>query len=76
MARDSAAALLCGLAAIGLMISRVRAFVALMIMFGIVYMLSARRLAGTLDYDALTYVPVVLAALFVCWPQLNRAPER
>lgn len=73
--REVAAALVCGLAAIGLLVARVRAFVALTIVFGIAYMLSSRRLAGTLGYDALTYAPVVAAALFVCWPRLVRAKQ-
>ena len=71
--RDLAAAMLCGLAAIGLMIGRVRAAVGVAIVLGIAYMLSARYLAGTLGVDALTYAPVLAAALYVCWPQLNRA---
>jgi hypothetical protein len=73
--RNTAAAWLCGLAAIGLMVLRVRAFVAASIVLGTVYMLSARQLDGTLGLDALTHVPVVIAALFVCWPQLVRSRQ-
>jgi len=74
--RNLAAAWACGLAAIGLMVTRARAPVALAIMLGTVYMLSARQLGGTLGIDALTHVPVVIAALFICWPRLvgNRNP--
>ena len=73
--RDVAAALLCGLAAVGLMIGRARAGTALCIVFGIVYMVSARFHDGLLDYDALTYVPVVAAAIFVGWPRLIRVKQ-
>ena len=73
--RDVAAALLCGLAAVGLMIGRARAVTAWCVVFGITYMLSARYLAGRLDYDALTYVPVVAAAMFVGWPRLIRMKQ-
>lgn len=71
--RDLAAALLCALAAAGLMVARVRAAVGVAIVLGISYVLSTRYLAGTLGVDALTYAPVLAAALFICWPQLNRA---
>jgi hypothetical protein len=71
--RDVAAASLCGLAAAGLMVRRARSAVGVSVVLGITYMLSARHLAGTLGVDALTYGPVLAAALFVCWPQLKRA---
>lgn len=70
--RNLAAALLCGAAAMGLMVTRARAFVAMAIVLGTSYQLSARQLGGTLGYDALTYAPVIVAALFICWPQLVR----
>ncbi|MFZ4689233.1 MAG: hypothetical protein ACOYLS_08340 [Polymorphobacter sp.] len=63
-------ALLCGLASAALLISWSQRFVCLTIILGISYMLSARQLAGTLDLDALSYAPLVLAALYVWWPQL------
>jgi hypothetical protein len=69
---DRAAASLCGLAAIGPMIGPVRAAVSGSIVLGITYMRSARHVAGTLGVDALTYRPVQSAAVYVCWPQLNR----
>jgi hypothetical protein len=69
--RGVAAAMLCGLAAAGLMVTRARAAVALSVVLATAYMLSARYLAGTLDYDALTYVPVAGAALVICWPRLT-----
>lgn len=75
MDRDVAAALLCGLAAIGLMVTPSRAATAWSIVLGITYMMSARFEAGRLDYDALTYVPVVAAAMFVGWPRLIRVKQ-
>jgi hypothetical protein len=70
--RDVAAAMLCGLGGAGLLITRARAAVALSIVLATAYMLSARHLAGQLDYDALTYAPVLGAALLVCWPRLTQ----
>jgi hypothetical protein len=71
--RNIAAAVLCILAAVGLMVRQARSGVAAVVVLGITYMLSARQLAGTLGFDALTYAPVLAAALYVCWPHLNRA---
>ncbi len=71
--RDLAAALLCALAALGLMLARTRALVSVAILLGTAYMLSARYLAGTLGYDALTYLPPLAAALFICWPRPKAA---
>ncbi len=68
--RELAAALVCGFAGVGLLIGPVRGGVAVSIVLGVAYMLSGRWLTGGLDYDALTYVPVVVAALYVCWPRL------
>ena len=69
--RGVAAAILCGLGAAGLMVTRARAAVALSVVLATAYMLSSRYLAGDLGYDALTYVPVVGAALLICWPRLT-----
>ena len=70
--RGVAAALLCGLGAAGLLVRRARAATALSVVLATAYMMSARYLAGQLDYDALTYVPVAAAALIVCWPRLTQ----
>ena len=70
--RGVAAAMLCGLGAAGLLVTRTRAAVALSVMLATAYMLSERYLAGQFDYDALTYVPVVAAALMICWPRLTQ----
>ena len=68
--RELAAALACGLAVLGLLIRPMLGGVAVSIVLGVAYMLSSRWLNGVLDYDALTYVPVVAAALYICWPRL------
>lgn len=68
--RELAAALACGFAVFGLFIGRLRGGVAVSIVLGTAYMLSRRWLHGGLDYDALTYVPVAVAALYICWPRL------
>ena len=70
--RDVAAAMMCGFGGAGLLVGRARAAVALTVVLATANMLSARYLAGQLDHDALTYVPVLGAALAVCWPRLTQ----
>jgi hypothetical protein len=68
--RDLGAALLCGLAALGLMVPRARGAVAVAIVLGATYALSAARLAGTLGAGALGLVAIIAAALVLAWPRL------
>ncbi|PZN94029.1 MAG: hypothetical protein DCF31_10950 [Alphaproteobacteria bacterium] len=68
--RALAAALVCLAAVPGLLWARTRQAVAVAIMMGIVYAVSARRLAGTLDADAWALVPMFAAALYLWWPRL------
>ena len=70
MDRDLAAALLCGLAAVGLMLPRARGFTAVAIVLGATYALSAVRLAGGLGAGALGLVAIIAGALVLAWPRL------
>jgi hypothetical protein len=69
--RDLGAALLCGLAAIGLLVPRVRGKVAVAIVLGATYALSAARLAGSFGAGELGLVAIIGAALFLAWPRLE-----
>ncbi len=71
--REFAAALACFAAVPGLLWPRTRQAVAVAVMMGIVYVVSARRLAGTLDMSALALLPMFAAALYIWWPQLVKA---
>ncbi len=68
--REFAEALLCFASIPGLLWPRLRKAVAVIIMMGIVYAVSAARLAGTLNQDAWAMAPLFAAALFLWWPQL------
>jgi uncharacterized membrane protein HdeD (DUF308 family) len=68
--RDLGAALLCGLAAIGLMVPRARGVTAVAIVLGATYALSAARLAGALWPGALGLVAIIAGALVLAWPRL------
>jgi hypothetical protein len=69
--RDLAAALLCGLAAVGLLLPRVRTFVAVMVVLGGTYALSAARMGGGLGAEEIGLVAIIAAALFLAWPRLE-----
>lgn len=73
--RDLGAALLCGLAAVGLMLPRVRGVVAVAIVLGATYALSAARLAGPLGPGALGLVAIIAGALVLAWPRLQAARD-
>ena len=68
--RELAAALLCFASVPGLLWPRLRKSVSVGIMLGIVYAVSAQRLAGTLDTDAWAMAPLFVAALYLWWPRL------
>jgi hypothetical protein len=69
--RDLAAALLCGLAALGLLVPRARAGVAVTIVLGGVYALSSARLADQFGAGDIGVVAIVAAALVLAWPRLK-----
>jgi hypothetical protein len=73
--RDLGAALLCGLAAIGLLVPRVRGKVAVAIVLGGTYALSAARLDGAFGAGEFGLVAIVGAALFLAWPRLERVRD-
>ncbi len=68
--RELAAALLCFASIPGLLWPRLRKAVAIGIMMGIAYIVSARQLDGSLGTDAWTMGPLFVAALYLWWPRL------
>ncbi|GGE06826.1 hypothetical protein GCM10011529_11550 [Polymorphobacter glacialis] len=73
---DPAAALACGLAAAGLLMAPVRGTVAVALVMGSAYAVSARYHDGTLGWTSLALVPIALPALFICWPRLIKSSPR
>jgi hypothetical protein len=69
--RDLAAALLCGLASLGLLVPRARGKVAVAIVLGGTYALSAARLTGSFGGRELGLVVIIAAALLLAWPRLE-----
>jgi hypothetical protein len=69
--RDLAAALACGLAALGLLVPRVRTGVAVTLVLGGVYALSAARVAGVFGAGEIGLVAIIAASLFLAWPRLE-----
>jgi hypothetical protein len=68
--RDLAAAIVCFAAAIGLAIARTRTAVAVALVLGIAYALSSANRDGTLAVTDIGRLGILLAALYLCWPQL------
>ena len=67
---DRIAALACAGAAIGLLIPPARRRVALVLVLALSYRLSSRWLAGAPLPELASLALPMLAALFLCWPQL------
>jgi hypothetical protein len=69
--RNLAAALACGLAALGVLIPRLRTAVAVMVLLGGLYALSAARVAGQFGAGEIGLAVIIAAALFLAWPRLE-----
>jgi len=73
--RDVAAAVLCGLASVGLIVPKVRGKVAVAIVLGGTYALSVARLARIFGPAEFATVGIIAAALFLAWPRLTPARD-
>ena len=75
VASDPVVAVLCGLAAAGLMLPRLRGIVAVAVLCALAYHVSDRRLHGVLDTGLWWLLPVATMALFIAWPRLIEERE-